>query len=113
MNPYEKEQYELKEQWIGMLTMIDMVSKDSARNIANIYSSPKALYEAYQKCSTEKDRRMLLTNIIRPGTKQKSLSNHIYEIIWCTDPTVEYDDKDKNTNKQLDGKITYFMTNDK
>jgi hypothetical protein len=110
MNPYEKEQYELKEQWIGMLTMIDMVSKDAARNIANIYSCPRALYEAYQKCSSEKERRMLLTNIIRPGTNQKSLSNHIYEIIWSTDPTLEYD-KEKNNKK--DGKITNFMTNDK
>jgi len=113
LDTYQKEQYEIKEQWIGMLTMIDMVSKDSARNIANIYSCPKALYEAYNNCSTEKERRMLLANIIRPGTIQKNLSNQIYEIMYSKDPTRDVNDAITKDNQVNQNKITNYMTLEK
>lgn len=49
--------------WLQQLSQFNKSSLDIAKSIAEIYPSPFALYQAYQKLSTQKEKELLLQDI--------------------------------------------------
>ncbi|NXP46726.1 EME2 endonuclease, partial [Heliornis fulica] len=94
----EKDGTGLWEVWKRQIQQFSRVSPNTAAAIAEAYPSPCLLLQAYQKCSTEDEKRLLLSNIpVKSDIGGKArrvgpdLSRRIYLFMVSTDPDLVLD----------------------
>ncbi|KAM6320052.1 putative crossover junction endonuclease EME2 [Podargus strigoides] len=83
--------------WKRQIQQFNRVSPETAAAIAEAYPSPSLLLQAYEKCSTEDEKRLLLSDIpvkSHVGTDRRvgpDLSRRIYLFMVSTDPDLVLD----------------------